>query len=179
MGANIPTCQAYTLMVVYKCTPIIKLVVKYLHLENLYNRLANMSLDSAQLLATKSLRGTQTRRLVLDAFMKKPVPLSQKELHECIVNNGADISLVSVYRILEAFEKVGLVHKHLSSGGYVLCTAEDDHGHHVLLSCDNCGTVEECIDHELCKHEDRIATQNGFIPKSHLSELTGVCSSCS
>ncbi len=138
-----------------------------------------MPLNSAQLLGSKGLRATQTRRLVLDAFMKKPVPLSQKELHECITNDGADISLVSVYRILDAFEEAHLVHKHLSSGGYVLCTAEDDHGHHVLLSCDTCGTVEECIDTDFCKHEDRIAKKNGFTPKTHLSELIGVCSSCS
>lgn len=138
-----------------------------------------MSLDSMHLLAAKGLRATQTRRLVLNAFMKEPVPLLQRELHECIVSDGADISLVSVYRILEAFEKVGLVHKHLSTGGYVLCTADSDHGHHVLLSCQDCGTVEECVDSDFCKHEDRIAKKNGFTPKTHLSELIGVCSSCS
>lgn len=138
-----------------------------------------MTANSVQILTAKGLRATQTRRLVLEAFMKKPVPLTQRDIHDIIKKNGADISLVTVYRIIEAFEGVHVVHKHLSSGGYVLCTMEDEHGHHVLLSCEDCGSVEECIDTDFCKHEDRIAAQNGFTPKAHLSELIGVCSSCS
>ncbi|PIR53045.1 hypothetical protein COU76_03255 [Candidatus Peregrinibacteria bacterium CG10_big_fil_rev_8_21_14_0_10_49_10] len=132
----------------------------------------------SSLLKQHGLRDTQSRRLVLHALVKGNKPLSQKEVYETIKRTDGSINLVTVYRILEKLEELGMVHRHLSSGGFVLCSLEGHAGHHVFLSCQDCGKVEECADPELCRHEDRIARSAGFIPKTHLSELLGLCSSC-
>lgn len=149
-----------------------------MHLEKLYNKVFRMKLNTSSLLRQYGLRVTQSRCLVLQA-MSTGKPLSHRDIHTKIVKSNGGINLVTVYRILEAFEAIGLVHKHLSTGGFILCSLQKEKGHHVILSCEDCGTVEECCDIDLCKHEDRIAKKAGFIPKIHLSEVIGICSSCS
>lgn len=137
-----------------------------------------MKADIQAILKRFDLRDTQPRRLVLKALVRMKKPSSHKEIYEWIRKKDAAINLVTVYRILETFEETGIIHKHHSSGGFVLCTHTGESGHHVLLSCEDCGKVEECIDAEFCKHENRLAKKHHFIPKTHLSELGGVCSSC-
>ena len=124
------------------------------------------------------LRITQPRLLVLRALSKIGKPSSHKEIFEYLRNNKSTIHLVTVYRILETFEECGIVHKHPSSGGYSTCMLHGKGGHHVLLSCDACDSVHEQSDAELCKQENRIAKQVGFIPKHHVSEIIGLCPSC-
>lgn len=135
--------------------------------------------DIPAIIKSIGLRDTQSRRLVLKVLMKAKKPLTHKDIFSAIQKSDATVNLVTIYRMLETFEKVGLVHKHLSSGGVVVCSMPEQKGHHVLLSCDDCGKVEECCDSHLCAHEDRIAKKAGFVPKSHLSEVIGICSSCS
>jgi len=128
------------------------------------------------ILDTHGLRDTQSRRLVLKVLMQSKKPLSQKDIHACLAKEDRVVNLVTVYRILEKFRDVGLIHH--SAGGVVFCSLEQADGHHVLLSCEECGVIEEYCDEELCKHEDRIAKRAGFFPTSHVSELIGRCASC-
>lgn len=130
------------------------------------------------ILERQGLRVTQSRLLVLEALSTIGKPASQKDLFEHIRKESAQINLVTVYRMLETFVERDIAHKHPSSGGYTLCSLQEQHGHHVLLSCGKCGTVQEHIDAELCKHENRIAKNAGFKPKHHVSEIIGLCPSC-
>lgn len=137
------------------------------------------TVSAQELLKAHGLRDTQPRRLVLKAMMSMKKPASHQAIHRWITKHDATINLVTVYRTLDAFEKIGLVHRHLRSGGFIPCSLRHETGHHILLSCEDCGKVEECTDGEFCSHENRIAKRNGFSPTSHFSELIGVCSSCS
>lgn len=137
-----------------------------------------MKKDIPPLLHVYGLRDTQPRRLVLSVLQRAKTPLSHKKIFTEIKKSNAAINLVTIYRVLEKFEEIGLTHRHLHSGGVVLCTLQDTKGHHVLLSCSSCGTVKECADPHLCQHEDRIAKKAGFTPKAHCSEVIGMCSSC-
>lgn len=134
---------------------------------------------SDPILAASGMRDTQPRRLVLAGLKSLGKPVSHKEIHEWILGRDAAVSLVTVYRILEKFQGLGIVHRHPSSGGVMLCSLEGVGGHHGFLSCRSCGKVEEFADRELCRNEDRIAKKAGFTPHEHMSEIVGVCSSCS
>ena len=137
-----------------------------------------MKIDPQSILKKCSLRDTQPRRLVLKALMAMQKPVSHKEIHEWIQKQDAAVSLVTVYRILEAFEEIGVIHRHPSSGGIIFCSMSEEAGHHGFLSCEECGKVEEFCNEDLCSHEDRIAKKAGFKPKHHMSEIIGVCSGC-
>ena len=130
------------------------------------------------ILRKHALRDTQPRRLVLQALIDRQKPASHKEIYEWIQQQNAAINLVTVYRTLETFEKSGILHRHPSSGGMMLCSIGEHKGHHGFLSCEKCGSVEEFCDETLQSQESHIAANAGFMPKHSISETVGVCAGC-
>jgi len=130
-------------------------------------------------LRQNGMKDTAPRRLAAEALCASDIPVSVKDLHEWIARErGRSVGIVTVYRILEMLEKIGVVHRHASEGVYSVCHIPSVHGHHVLLHCDACGKVEEKHDHDLCKREDSVARSVGFMPARHVSEILGTCLSC-
>lgn len=136
-----------------------------------------MTLAIDTLLRRHKLRKTHAKRVVLSALSSCSVPLQQKDIRTWAEKNNESINLVTIYRVLEQFEKMHIVHRS-QNGGFTLCSVQDHGHHHVLLSCSNCGTIEERTDSELCRQENRIAKDAGFVPKHHVSEILGLCRSC-
>ena len=132
----------------------------------------------ANILRQFNLRDTQPRRLVLQALMDMKKPASHKQIHRWIDAQDAAVNLVTIYRTLQTFQELGVIHRHPSTGGMVLCSMSDKAGHHGFLSCQECGKVEEFCDNNLCSEENRIAQSAGFEPRHHMSEIIGVCSTC-
>lgn len=70
--------------------------------------------------------------------------MSAYGIHQEIVASGARIDVVSVYRILETLNKLGLIHHIGIVDGFMACRMDDVHqedAEHVV--CDNCGKVAE------------------------------------
>lgn len=130
-------------------------------------------------LKSVKLRDTHSRRLVLQALAHLSHPSSPKDIFEWAQKEGEALNLVTVYRVLDRLEEARLVHKHPSTGLYVVCTLPDVSGHHGFLHCTTCGNLEEFHDHRLCHVENEIAKKAGFTAIEHLSEISGMCSSCS
>ena len=120
-------------------------------------------------------KDTRPRRLVLCELQKSKGAVEPTELHRRL---RGQVDPVTVYRVLRAFEERGIVHRHPSSGGFALCTMPDKSGHHGFLSCRKCGRVQEFVDKNLCRQEDRIAESSGFTSESHVTDIVGVCQSC-
>lgn len=124
-------------------------------------------------------KDTAPRRLVAEALCELGSPASAKDLHEWIARERErHVGIVTVYRILELFERMGMAHRHSVEGLYSLCRIPSVHGHHVLLHCERCGKVNETHDHALCSQEDALARSAGFTPVRHVSEILGTCISC-
>lgn len=144
-----------------------------------YHGLSMQSSDLIAALAASGMKDTAPRRLVAEALCASRAPLCAKDLHAWIAEKRARaVGIVTVYRVLEALEKAGMVHRHASEGVYSVCHIPSVHGHHVLLHCDACGKVEETHDHALCEREDQVARSAGFVPARHVSEILGTCLSC-
>jgi Fur family transcriptional regulator, ferric uptake regulator len=135
-------------------------------------------MELKQYLQAANLRETHPRRAILTILQEATTPLTHKEVYKKIVQQNVAINLTTVYRILQKFEELHIIHTHLHSGGVVLCEHPQSNGHHVLLSCKKCGTTQEHLDSLLCKQESTIAAKHGFSGVEHKSELTGVCSLC-
>jgi len=125
------------------------------------------------------MKDTAPRRLVVEALCAAASPVTAKDLHAWIAKErGRGVGIVTVYRILDVLEKLGMVHRHSSEGVYSVCHIPSVSGHHVLLHCGGCGKVEETHDHGLCEREDAVARSAGFAPERHVSEILGTCLSC-
>lgn len=129
-------------------------------------------------LKAHNLRDTQPRRAVMTALASLGRAVSATEIQRAVTDAGEKVNTVTVYRILEAFQETGIVHREPETGNFFLCQLPEESGHHIFLHCLTCGKTEERTDHELCDAEDAAAKRAGFTPVSHVTEIRGTCREC-
>lgn len=137
-----------------------------------------MSPKSSSIFKKYSLKDTKPRRLVLQALQHLRKPSSPYEIQRWIQAKGKSINAVTVYRIIEAFERMKIVHRHPCDSHLSICSIPDTKGHHGFLHCQSCGRTQEFQDEELCRAEERVARSSNFSASTHVSEILGICASC-
>lgn len=100
--------------------------------------------------------------------------MTAEEVYRLLTDDGQDIGLATVYRVLTQFEQAGLlIRHHFDSDKAVF---ELNHGdHHDHLVCLQCGKVEEFIDPEIEKRQHRIAKERGFAINDHSLQIYADC----
>lgn len=92
--------------------------------------------------------------------------LSAEEVFNTLTENGEDVGLATVYRVLTQFEAAGLITKHNFDGGHsVYELAKDDHHDHMV--CTETGKVIEFFDEEIEEIQKKIAERHGFEIVAH------------
>jgi Fur family transcriptional regulator, ferric uptake regulator len=128
-----------------------------------------------QRLAEHGYHCTRAREATFNLLIS-PEPQSMREL---LAKAKGLIDRVSVYRNIEVFEKIGIVHRIYIGWKYKLELSDEFTGHHHHLSCLKCGKV---IDIEDEKHIDafiqEVANKCGFEPRRHQFEIDGYCKDC-
>ncbi len=124
------------------------------------------------------LKDTQPRRLVFDALRQSKKSVSPHDVLVWLGKRKTPVNIVTIYRVLDAFEKASIVHRHPCNGHFSLCSIPDQNGHHGFLHCSTCDSITEFADERLCAVENAIAREAKFMPNSHVSEVVGVCSFC-
>jgi Fur family zinc uptake transcriptional regulator len=118
------------------------------------------------------------RRQVLKALLASHKPLGAYEIIERLAHRGR-LAPITVYRALDFLRDNGLVHRIESRNAFVACVHHHAGGDPVVfLICERCGTVGEATGGAVAdalKHSCRAA---GFVPKSPVIEIAGVCSHC-
>lgn len=101
--------------------------------------------------------------------------LSAEDVYKLLIEEGSDIGLATVYRVLTQFEQAGLVKRHNFDTGQAVF--ELDHGsHHDHIVCLDCGHVEEFTDSTIEKRQHEIAKEKGFDLQEHSLVLYSHCS---
>ncbi|MGF7079454.1 Fur family transcriptional regulator [Mucilaginibacter sp. UYCu711] len=129
------------------------------------------------LLKRHQLKRTEARLRVLNLLVNKKTATSQPDLESVI----GDVDRVTLYRILNAFEEKGIIHKVFDLNGtanYAICSSDcDEHHHndeHLHFNCSNCKNVY-CLD-EL--DMPPIALPAGFKLEKLSFSATGLCPKC-
>jgi len=121
------------------------------------------------------LKATLPRLKILDLFEQSDKRhMTAEEVYRLLSDEGQDIGLATVYRVLTQFEQAGLlIRHHFDSDKAVF---ELNHGdHHDHLVCLQCGKVEEFYDGEIEKRQTRIAKERGFVIRDHSLQLYADC----
>lgn len=134
--------------------------------------------EFVSLLRKNGYRDTQPRRLVLEAMSALKEPASPYDIQKKI-GRKAHVSTVTVYRVTEMLESLGLVHRHPCSGKLSLCEHPGESGLHGYLHCHDCGSSEEFCSAELGDVTRMHARRKGFAAESPLLEIVGTCRGCS
>ena len=132
-------------------------------------------MTQADELKSSGLKATLPRIKILEVFQKTAVRhMTAEDVYKTLLNEGADIGLATVYRVLMQFEQAGLLSRsHFESGKSVFELNEGRHHDHLL--CMTCGRVEEFYDAEIEKRQHAIAQVRGFELQEHALSLYAVC----
>jgi Fur family ferric uptake transcriptional regulator len=117
---------------------------------------------------------TPPRRRVFQV-LQAAGPLPTKEL---IAQVGGAVDRASIYRTLQLFEELGVIH-HLILGGRKVVELTDSFSHHHHhLSCARCGKLQSVHDERLETALQRLVEAHGFDARGHLIEVSGLCRDC-
>lgn len=125
-------------------------------------------------LRTHQLSATKPRLAVFTALKHhKSLTMSQ------LVKACASVDRASVYRVVAAFEKIGILVRIPSGWKYLLELGEAFNEHHHHATCTVCGgSIALPEDAELESRLQKMAARRNFQIDSHQIELLGICEAC-
>lgn len=92
--------------------------------------------------------------------------MTADEIYRALMEQGEDIGLATVYRVLSQFESARLVRKHMFDDGSgrppQACYELDEGEHHDHMVCMETGEVLEFFDEEIERRQEEIAHAHGF-----------------
>lgn len=124
------------------------------------------------------LKVTLPRLKILDMLeSEKNRHLSAEDMYKALLDDGEEIGLATVYRVLTQFETAGLVNRHHFEGGNsVFELNQGEHHDHIL--CVKCGRVDEFFDEIIEERQTMIAKKMGYKMTDHSLYVYGICSAC-
>ena len=130
--------------------------------------------DNSKNLKSIGLKATYPRLKILDLFQSSDQRhLTAEDVYRALMNEGMDIGLATVYRVLTQFE-AGLLERHYFESGKAVFELNEG-GHHDHLVCMQCGKVEEFFDPEIERRQNKIAEERGFAIRDHALYLYADC----
>jgi Fur family ferric uptake transcriptional regulator len=133
-------------------------------------------MTNAEELKSSGLKATLPRIRILEVFQKaQRRHMTAEDVYKCLLADGSDIGLATVYRVLMQFEQAGILSRnHFESGKSVFELNEGSHHDHLV--CLDCGRVEEFYDPEIESRQRAIAQARGFELQDHALSLYAACS---
>jgi len=123
-------------------------------------------LDSSEL-KKAGLKATLPRLRILEVLEKSEEQhLSAEDVYKALLDNGEDVGLATIYRVLTQFEAAGIVDRHnFDEGHAVFEIAREDHHDHIVNI--DTGEVIEFVDEEIERRQREIVEQRGFKLEDH------------
>lgn len=128
--------------------------------------------------ASKGLRSTRQRDVILDIFLSTRQHVSVEELYLKIKSSNPSIGYATVYRTLKLFVEAGLAREILLHDGQTRYEHVMAGEHHDHLVCTGCNSIIEFENETIEKLQNEIAALHGFMIRSHKLEIYGLCADC-
>lgn len=134
--------------------------------------------SQSETLKTNGLKVTLPRLKVLEMFEKNPGQhFSAEVVYQRLIEQGNDIGIATVYRILLQFADAGLLRKSHLDGDRAWFELEDGE-HHDHLLCVDCGKVVEFLNPSIEDQQHAVARKHDFELLAHNMVLYGLCGTC-
>lgn len=140
---------------------------------NLIEKLSNR-------LSENNYKLTTQRRDILDVLISNAGKhFSAEELYQEVKKINPDVGLATIYRSLEIFCDLNIVHQHDFDKKYKRyeLNLEDHHHHHLI--CIKCGKIIEFNDDVLESFETSLEEEYQFDIHDHRIKFYGICRECS
>ena len=135
-------------------------------------------MNNVSQLKDNGLKVTGPRLKILDLFERHSDDhLSAEDVYRLLMEEGSDVGVATIYRVLTQFEQAGLLLRHhFETGKAVYELNKGDHHDHLV--CVKCNNVAEFHSPEIEALQDKIASENGYRIVDHALYMYGVCADC-
>src|SRR4051794_41546495 len=121
-------------------------------------------------------RVTTARRALIGALVAADHHVTADDLAACVQATHPDVHRSTIYRTLDALERLGVVdHVHLGHGRAVYHLADEAHHH---LVCETCGFVVEVPEQLFDDLAAQVRSQYGFAIHPRHFAVIGRCNEC-
>ena len=125
----------------------------------------------AQDLKDAGLKATLPRMKVLDLFQGSKVRhMTAEDVYRLLMDEGLDVGLATIYRVLTQFEQAGLLKRHHFEGGKSIFELNEGDKHDHIV-CVNTGKVVEFHDAQIEKLILKIVKDHGFELVDHVLHI--------
>ncbi|MFB6348132.1 ferric iron uptake transcriptional regulator [Moraxella marmotae] len=102
--------------------------------------------------------------------------MSAEDVYRALAEQGEDVGLATVYRVLTQFEQAGIVERHnFENNLSVFEIVQEEHHDHLV--CDVCGKIVEFRNTVIEDEQFKVAQEHNFKLSGHSLVLYGVCDS--
>jgi Fur family ferric uptake transcriptional regulator len=138
----------------------------------------HMTIDTATLKVLLSKNGsslTKPRQVIFNLLLGQE-PQSMQVL---VKRAEGKVDRATVYRTVELFEELGIVHRLNIGWKYKVELSDIFLGHHHHFHCNNCGKTFTLTANPMLETMiDTTVAKEGYSPRSHNLEISGLCQSC-
>ena len=129
-------------------------------------------------IATRGLKATRQRHVILEAFLSARGHVSIDDLLAKVRSADPRVSAATVYRTMKLLTEAGLASAQHFGDGQVRYEAAAGKAHHDHLICTSCGQITEFEDDRIESLQDAAARSHSFRVEHHKLEIYGVCRAC-
>ncbi|AWX13251.1 ferric iron uptake transcriptional regulator [Mergibacter septicus] len=132
--------------------------------------------ENIKILKKVGLKITEPRLKILALMQKSDMQhFSAEDVYKLLLEEGEEIGLATVYRVLNQFDEADILTRHNFEGNKsVFELAPKKHHDHII--CMDCGKVFEFNDDVIEKRQKEISEQHGIKLATHNLYLYGKCS---
>jgi Fur family zinc uptake transcriptional regulator len=121
---------------------------------------------------------TELRRKILKILSESHAPVKAYDIVDKLKTEKKSIKPISVYRILDLFQKYNVIHKIHSQNSFLMCTHPGQNHSCCFMICRKCNNINElCNDELLVKIKD-LSHSSNFEVNNIIIEVLGICNKC-
>ncbi len=133
--------------------------------------------DYSDKLKSAGLKVTLPRLRILEILGRHPNRHhTAEDIYRLLLQNGEDIGVATIYRVLTQCEQAGLVARLQTEGPAMFELNRENHHDHFV--CTRCGLVEEFHDGIIEERQRKIAARADYEIVDHSMVLYGICADC-
>jgi Fur family ferric uptake transcriptional regulator len=136
--------------------------------------MSQINQDIATILKANGLSVTKQRLIVFELLEGKE-PVSMNELYKVCESR---LDRASLYRIINTYEELGIVHRINYGWKYKLELSDKFAEHHHHLTCKKCGSIIPINESQLEQFVEAVSLAHNFNPTEHQVEVQGYCQKC-
>ena len=122
---------------------------------------------------------TPNRLLILDILLESDKPISAYDINSIIRDRGKNLNISSVYRVIEFWVRLNVIHKISYLNKYMLCDNTDEKHTHITNICTRCLTVIETCNESMGLDLKESSKKLGVVLSPDINiEIPVICQKC-